>query len=281
MKRETKISAISVKLLQGLSDKQIREQLKISKSTYFYWKKRIQEEGTIAVVQKKRPGPQPKSQINLLLSKKILNWRDRYGWGPTRIEGHLRVHFSMKVSHRQIYKLLCKTNRNKPIREPRRTWGKKRWERKYSMSILQADWTDIRSEPKLTFIDDHSRFITGSEIFDEATIKNSIYLLEKIIRKFSKPEQILTDQGVQFCNVRGEKLSQFTQFCMDNKIKHIRASKGRPTTIGKVEAYHGCYRAEGWRFSSYSRWVRYWNYERPNGAIGYLYPVEVFYRDMR
>ena len=77
------------------------------------------------MIHKKRPGPQPIQNMKTTFRKKILNWRDRYGWGPTRIEGHLKEHYDIRISHRQIYKLFCETNRNKPISKQRKTWGKK------------------------------------------------------------------------------------------------------------------------------------------------------------
>lgn len=270
-----------IMLLEKLPDIEIRKRLDIPERTYFRWKAVMLKNGHGTLLVPNKSGPQPKRIADSFVRKKTLYWRDRYGWGPTKIAGHLRVHHEIEISHHQIYKLLCETKRNKPIKRPRKTWGKRRWQRKHSMSLLQADWTDVRTEPKLTFMDDHSRFIPGSGIFSDMTAENSVRLLEKIIKKHGRPNQILTDQGTQFHNVRSTKLSTFTQFCIDNGIQHIRASKGRPTTIGKIESYHGCWKAEGWRFSSYRKWIKYWNYHRPNGAIGYKYPVEVFYRDMK
>ena len=73
----------------------------------------------------------------------------------------------------------------------------------------------------------------------------------------------------------------FTMFCVDNGIQHIRTSKKRPTTTGKIEAFHGCYEREAWRFSSHGAYIHHWNYERPHSSIGYSYPIEVFHKDMK
>lgn len=278
MKRESKIAGIVNRLMQGYTDKKIRQELRISKSTYFYWKARIDEEGLTSVMKKQKPGPRPLNEINKNLQEKILSWRDRYGWGPTKIEGHLRVHHNTSISHRQIYYLLQETKKNKPIRFVRRIKGKKRYERAHSMSLLHADWKDVHSNPMLTFMDDHSRFVNASEKFSEATAENSIRLFEFTIRHFGKPNQILTDRGTQFFSVKGGT-SSFTQFCNDNGIKHILCSKGSPQANGKLENFHGQYDAEAWRFSTHAKYINYWNYKRPHGGIGFLYPYEVFIRD--
>lgn len=279
MKRETKIAAIVTKLVQGYTDIEIRQELNISKSTYFYWKKRIEEDGISKVLVKRRPGPDPAKRVDSSIAKKVFLWRDRYGWGPGKISGHLRAHHGIEISHHQIYRLLIETKRNKPIGYVREIRGKKRYERTHSMSLLHMDWKDVHTNPMLTSLDDHSRFITASEKFDEATMENSIKLLEAVIQKFGKPRQILTDRGIQFWNNRSDNPTKFTQFCIDNDIDHIKCSKGSPQANGKLEAFHGCYDAESWRFKTHNKFIRYWNYKRPLSSIGYLYPAEIFFRD--
>jgi transposase InsO family protein len=59
-------------------------------------------------------------------------------------------------------------------------------------------------------------------------------LLEEFVRRYGKPDQILTDRGPQFYPARGG-VSEFTEFCTGNGIEHIVASVRRPSTIGKVE----------------------------------------------
>lgn len=281
MKRETTIAAIVNRLMQGYTDKEIREKLKIPESTYFYWKSRIENEGLAAVIQKKKPGSQPTARIDPDTRNKILRWRDKYGWGPTKIEGHLRVHRKIEISHRQIYYLLQETKRNNPIGYIRRIKGKKRYERLHSMSLLHVDWKDILTNPMLTYLDDHSRFVTASDKFSEATMENSIKLLELTIRRFGKPVQVLSDRGSQFWNNKGEDPTEFTQFCIDSEIQHIKCSKASPQANGKLEAFHGRYDAESWRFKTHAKFVRYWNYQRPHEGIKYLYPAEIFFRDMK
>jgi len=283
MSREERIRFISDKLGEGWKDWRILACIEVPRRTYFYWKKRILDQGHEALINRQRPGPKPTFHIDPDMAKDILDWRRKYGWGPTRIEGHLDKHCQVHIPHNRIHQLFSQHGLNEPVQKPRKTWGKKRWEREHSMSLLQADWKDVNVEPgpMLTFIDDHSRFILGSRRFDEATTRNSISLLESICRLYGCPEQVLTDNGVQFCNNKNDNPSVFTTFCTEMGIEHIRTSKKRPTTTGKIEAFHGCYEREAWRFKTHAAYIHHWNYERPNGAIGYLYPVEVFHKDRK
>lgn len=281
MNRETKICAIPVRMAEGYTDQEIMYDLGIPRRTYYRWKGRIEKEGHASVARKHKPGPEPSACINDFIRHKALSWRDRYDWGPCKIAGHLRAHHGIIISHHQIYNLLVETGRNKSIPYPRRIKGKKRYERTHSMALLHMDWKDVGTEPMLSSMDDHSRFITASGKFTEATSENSIKLLQLAIKRFGAPEQVLTDRGAQFWNNLGDKPTEFTQFCMDHGIEHIKCSKASPQANGKLEAFHACYDEEAWRFKTHAGYIRHWNYSRPHGALGYLFPHEVFIRDRK
>ena len=133
----------------------------------------------------------------------------------------------------------------------------------------------------ISILDDHSRFIPGSRIHHNPTTEHAIKLLEESIRQYGKPDQILTDRGTQFYPARGEGPSTFTEFCSGNSIEHIVASVRRPSTIGKIEAFHKAYTIEASMFSNHKQFVDYWNYERPHQGLSYLYPADVYFRDLK
>ena len=282
MERTTKITKLTLGLFEGKSNSELLQELGISKRTFYYWKNRIQSEGQTEVIKKKIPGRKPFAEIDDDYKNKILSWRKKFGWGPTKIEGHLQTHFNKKIPHNAIYKLLKENGLNQAISCPRRTWGKTRFERMHSNSLWQADYKLLETDYwMITFIDDHSRFITASKIFWHPNSENAMETLIEATRNHGNPEQVLTDRGTQFYNNRGEKKSEFSLFCSELGIEHIVASKRRPTTTGKIENFHGCYDHEVFRFSTHEKFIRYWNYARPNGAIGYKFPSEVFFRDLK
>ena len=91
--------------------------------------------------------------------------------------------------------------------------------------------------------DDHSRFIVGSIKIYRPTGENTILLLERAVKRYGVPEQILTDQGTQFKPARGGT-SAFDLHCHELGIEHICASVRRPTTCGKIKAFHKAYEVE-------------------------------------
>lgn len=280
MQRANKIAFIRVKLIEGWKDIDVINAIDVPRRTYFYWKALIEQGKYASIVNKQKPGPKPQFIMDPLIKQRILRWRKAYGWGPTKIEGHLDVHYGIHIPHNKIYRLFVQKSLNNSIRKPRNTWGKKRWERAHSMSLWQADWKDINSDgkiPMMTFYDDHSRFVITSKRFDHATSENVIQLAGQAFKKFGYPEQILTDNGTQFTCTRSDKPTAFEQFCIDNNVETIRSTKNRPTTLGKIENFHGQYDQESWRFKTHSAYMTHWNYHRPNGGIGYLYPCERFF----
>ena len=75
-------------------------------------------------------------------------------------------------------------------------------------------------------------------------------------------------------------ISEFTKFCTGNGIEHIVTSIRRPSTIGKIEAFHKAYTIEASIYPAHNEFVNYWNYERPHQGIGYLYPADVYFKDL-
>lgn len=132
----------------------------------------------------------------------------------------------------------------------------------------------------ISFQDDHSRCVIGSEKVWNATGENAIRLLDGSVRRFSLLGQILTDQGTQLKPARGE-LSKFAAYCERLGIQHITASKRRPTTIGKIEAFHKAYEKEAHLFKKHWAFIRYYNYTRPHEALDYLTPATVYFRDLK
>jgi transposase InsO family protein len=211
----------------------------------------------------------------------ILQLRRARNWGPCRIEGYLRNYAKQsRVSHTTIHKLLNQAGLNNPIETPRRVWGKRRFERAHSNSLWQADFKlTEQDEWMISFLDDHSRFIPGSRVHHNPTAEHAIKLLEKSVKQYGKPDQILTDRGTQLYPARGG-ISEFTEYCSGNGIQHIITSVRRPSTIGKIEAFHKAYTIEASIYPTHKEFVDYWNYQRPHQGIGYLYPADVYFRDL-
>jgi putative transposase len=266
--------------LEGCRSTEIATALRIDERTVYRWWRIYRKHGW-AGLQVKSHKPHsihrtPQSTVNL-----IIQLRRARNWGSCRIEGYLRNYAKQsRVSHTTIHKLLNQAGLNNPIPRPRRVWGKRRFERAHSNSLWQADFKlTEQDEWMISFLDDHSRFVPGSRVHHNPTAEHAIKLLEDSARQYGKPDQILTDRGTQFYPARGG-ISEFTEYCSGNGIQHIVTSVRRPSTIGKIEAFHKAYAIEASIYPTHKEFVNYWNYQRPHQGIGYLYPADVYFRDL-
>lgn len=269
--------------MQGASVSFVCRQMGISRDTFYYYWNRFQREGWRGLGPKShRPKTvhrTPQETVDL-----ICRLREVYGWGPSRIEGYLKQENQegvKPVGHNAIYRIIKRAGLNSPLEAPRKTWGKKRFQRTEPNQMWQTDWKLTREDRwMVTYIDDYSRFIPASRVFDNATTENALEVLEEALGAYGTPEQILTDQGVQFYTWQEGGKTGFTKYLERKHIQHIVASKRRPTTTGKVERFHRSYEEEAWRYPSHLRYIKHYNYERPHQALNYLTPATVYFKEV-
>jgi len=249
-------------------------QAKISRKVFYFWWNRYQAQGWNGLQEKPRGRPCGPA-IDDLLRNKVVKLRTRYEWGPKKIAGYLS-HKGYTIDNNQAYKIICEAGLNHPISEPRKTWGTKRFQREHNNSLWQADFKLCDDDYwMISYQDDHSRFITGSTKIWSPTGENAILLLERAVKKYGTPKQILTDHGTQFKPARGDT-SMFDLHCRELGIEHITASVRRPTTCGKIEAFHKAYQTEAHLFKEHWSFIRYYNFTRPHEGINYLKPAEIY-----
>jgi len=272
------------KYRHGWSGNKIAEHLQVPKRTAYYW---IEKYGTHAKEEMANHPNKVEMEVDDHTRKFVLRLREKHDWGPCRIERYIRE-FEPRgvrpISHCSIYKIFVEEGVNQPIGFTRKTWGKRRFERMHSNSLWQADFKLTGDDRwMLTVLDDHSRFIPRARIEHDATTEFALKLFKKCGKKYGFPEQVLTDQGVQFyCAEKEGKEhgeSEFAQTLRALGVQHIVASKRRPTTIGKVERFHRTYEEESWRYKTLGAFLRYYNYERIHQALDYKISAEVYFRD--
>ena len=126
--------------LQGWRSREIATALRIDERTVCRWWRVYRKEGWAGLrVKSHRPHiihrtPQPTVEL-------ILQLRRARRWGPCRIEGYHRNYAKQTtVSHTTIHKILMKADLNNPIPNPRKVWGKRRFQRPHSNNLWQADF---------------------------------------------------------------------------------------------------------------------------------------------
>jgi len=262
---------------QGWSVTEICTSAKISRDMFYRWWSRYQAEGKDGLKEKIRGRPKG-LEVEDSLKNKVIKLRERYEWGPKKIAGCLKRR-GYVIDNNQAYRIICEEGLNHPIGELRKTWGTRRFQREHCNSLWQADFKLCNDDFwMISYQDGRSRFITGSVKIWNPTGENAMLLLDRAVRRYGVPKQILTDQGTQFKPARGE-ISAFDMHCSELGIEHITASVRRPTTCGKIEAFHKAYELESHLFNEHWSFIRYYNYTRPHEGIGYLTPAEIYLKE--
>jgi transposase InsO family protein len=262
---------------EGVSVSEICTATQLPRRTFYNWWSRYENGGFENLTDKPRK-PSTIHRTPPQTVKAVTNLRQETGWCPHRIAGHLRKN-GVEVCHMTVYRILLQEGLNHPLTKPRTQRTYRRWQRIHPNSLWQCDLKLVGAEWLIAILDDHSRFITGSRIFDEGTAENVVWLLDQAIHEYSKPREILTDHGSQFWSVRrGE--SSFDRYCEQHGIRHILGGIGKPTTQGKIERWFRTYDLEHSRFQLHRKFIQYYNYERPHMSLNYSTPAEVYFGDV-
>ena len=251
----------------------VAELKKIPKQTLYRWINSYKIFGEISL-ENKTPGTKP-MQINDKFESLVLEkWKER-----KRSSHKLWIDFKTKgygVSQRQIQKIYQKNElkMNKRSRPTQIKFVKYEWP--LPNMLWHTDWTVCPFTGKylIAFIDDHSRFIVHAEYFNNASTENTILAFALAIKRYGKPEAVLTDNGTQFTPARSEK-GLFTSFCESNGIRHILGRVHHPQTNGKIERWFGTYKQE---FKdgedTLDSFVKFYNEERLHQGINYVTPLQ-------
>ena len=262
---------------EGVQVSEICITAQIPRRTFYNWWSKYQMYG-LEGLEPRSTVPHNIHRVDSSIVEKATDLRRQKGWGPQLIAGYLTTQ-GIKVGSTTVYRILRREGLNHPLDKPRIKRTYQRWQRKRPNSLWQCDLKLVGPKWLITILDDHSRYVTASEIFNEGTAENVISLLDQAINEHNKPREILTDHGSQFWSVRkGE--SSFDTYCQQHRIKHILGGIGKPTTQGKIERWFRTYDQEHARFELHRKFIEYYNYERPHMALNYKTPAEVYFNNV-
>ena len=165
----------------------------------------------------------------------LTHWENHPGLGPSQIHYQLRRE-GIKVSTKAIRKVLIANGYKKKERigiEGLTRFEAERPNKMWQMDILDF-WLGKLRLYLMLVLDDYSRFIVGFGLFTEATMSHAIITIRRGVKRYGKPESLLTDKGMQFYSWR--TMSRFEKLLEVLDIEHIMARAHHPQTLGKVEA---------------------------------------------
>jgi len=241
------------------------------------------------------PAPTPTRQairvrVPAAVQKQVLEvWRNNPGFGPSQVSRQLR-RVGVRCDTKTVRKILRLHGYTPPATKAPRPRATRRFEASRPLELVQMDvlhfW--VHSEKLYLFLvlDDHSRFITGWGLAQRDTMDTAIEVVEESIRRYGKPEAMLTDRGAIFHAWRG--VGGFDRFLESYDIEHRLAAAHHPQTCGKVESVNRSIQKElidRVEFQSFldakaqiSGWVDGYNHQRTHEGIGgVLVPADRFF----
>jgi transposase InsO family protein len=216
-------------------------------------------------------------------------WKNNPGFGPSQVRNQLR-RVGVRCDTKTIRKILRAHGYSPPSRKPPRSGPTRRFEASRPLELVQMDvlhfYVHAQKLYLLLALDDHSRFISGWALLQRESMEDAIALMEEAIRRYGKPETILTDRGATFHSWSG--IGHFDRMLEAYGIDHILASPGHPQTCGKIEAVNKAIQKElidRVEFRNYldakeqiARWVDTYNHQRTHQGIGgVLVPADRFF----
>jgi transposase InsO family protein len=205
------------------------------------------------------------------LENKVVSIRKRHGWGADKIE------IFVDLSHASINKILKKHNLLDPPKRKKKRIKYVRWQRKHPNSLWQIDHSDQKIKDKyvISVLDDCSRKSLAFLPVNSVTTDIVINLIDKLIRIYGRPKQILTDNGSAYGGK--SKHSRFDRKLRLRGIEHIRGAVHSPTTQGKVERLFQTFKRE-FLFCSgdVELWRMRYNHFRPHMSLNGRTPDGVF-----
>lgn len=205
------------------------------------------------------------------IEERIIKIRNKTGWGEDKIANFV------DIGHTTVNKILNKHKLTEPSKRKKKRLKYIRWQRKHPNSLWQIDHSDQKIDDKyvLSVIDDCSRKSLAFLPVNQVTTDIVIELIDKLIKIYGKPREILTDNGSAYG--LKSKHSKFDRKLKSRGIKHIRGAIHSPTTQGKVERLFQTFKRDFRYCNGDSElWRMRYNQFRPHTSLNGKTPDEVY-----
>lgn len=261
---------------------EIAKDLRIAKSTVFFWWNRYQKEGW-GILNEKSRRPNTIEVTHPAVVEEVVTIRKKNGWGQHKISAVLAAWKNILLSHSTVYQILCAQGLIEPTKRRGVQKSYIRWQRNHPDSLWQIDLHVIKTGPDkgkilISALDDCTRKIIVAHIQDDFSIGPFLEILKSIFT-YRKPRQILTDNGSQFVavlNMKEDGRTKFQKLLVGNGIQHIRARIKHPQTLGKIERFHRSFDNEYPRHDGLDKYIYFYNYLRPHHALDLRTPASAY-----
>jgi transposase InsO family protein len=291
---EEKAEIIHLVEHSNLTIKQTLKELNVSRSTFYCWYRRYQEEGLEGLQNKKASAKQFWNRIPDPVRQQIVKLALKY---PEESPRQLTYRFISEqtyfVSESSVYRILkgydliespafevitAKDKFDNPTKRVNEMWQTD------FTQFLVIDWGWYYLS---TVLDDYSRYILAYKLSPtmnardaEDTLKIALVKSEiDKVKVYHKP-RLLSDNGPAYHS------RDLAKFLKERRIKHIHGSPYHPMTQGKIERWHrsmkNVVKLQNYYLPSeleraIAEWVEYYNHERFHESLENVTPADVYF----
>lgn len=230
-------------------------------------------------------GPDPKTIEERRDASILGEWRKQQGLGPSQIRNQLR-RAGVKVSVHTVRRVMEGAGYRPPKverREHNEDYEAVRPGQLWHMDFLHR-YIHGQNTFLLALIDDYSRFVTGWALDDAERADAVITAFEGAVRRYGKPEAVMSDGGSAFWAWKGS--SRFTRILEEYGVDQVIATV--PQHNGKSEVFNANIQKELFnrvQFADVADLRRHlgphfhwYNHHRTHHALGgLLVPADRFY----
>jgi putative transposase len=248
----------------------VKHDFEVNIRTLRRWTQKLNNHDWDLVDKSRRPKTIHK-KITKEIEEKVISIRNKTGFGAEKIENFV------EISHWSINKILRKYKLTEPTKRKKKRIKYIRFQRKHPNSLWQIDHSQQKIKDKwvISVVDDCSRKSLAFAVTNIVTTDIVINLIDKLIKIYGKPKQILTDNGSAYG--LKSKHSKFDRKLNRRGIQHIRGTVHSPTTQGKVERLFQTFKREfKFCYGDVELWRMRYNHFRPHMSLNNKTPDEIY-----
>jgi transposase InsO family protein/transposase-like protein len=269
-------------------------QLKISRDTFYRYRRRFEAEGPSGLVRRsRRPRSSPRA-TSVAMEEEIVRLRKELEVdnGAQAIAWHLarRAPEGGPIpSARTVHRILVRRGMvlPQPEKRPRASWRRFEWPRPNDAWQIDATaWAlaDGTAVWIMDVLDDHSRVLVAARVAEGPTAAAAWDAFSRAVVDWGLPARVMSDNGLCFTGRLHGRDVDFERQLRAMGITHLPSSPGHPQTCGKLERSH--LTTKRWLATQppardhhhlqhqLDQWRRLYNHHRPHKAAGGRTPLE-------
>ena len=264
-----------------------------SRRSLFRWQAAYARGGLAALIPEPRGPREPRIKHAAWVEQVVIAVRLHTYWNAKRIAAELRRREIAVVSHGWIEQLFDDLGTARPSLARA---GGPRYERSSPNSLWHIDikgpfFIQLGRDRYLKtwiygLVDDHSRYVLGLRIATGRELAMILAWLRDCVELCGRPLDLMSDNGTEFVHWMPGLLNRFGKTLRELEIRHIKTQINTPWTNGKIESFWATLQSEVLdrhvfrsledAEAALETFVRYYNYHRLHGEIGWLTPAERF-----